>query len=163
MAPILPEISIALWSIHVDSAGASTSYVVSNGAIAKEVFKTNDINFAARPEFGSTEHQIYRDTLFSTLDYSKLWIFLKKICMTEILSAQQISKFSDVRKEEMMKLMEFFVKCSEQGYSCDVGIQLMAMTNNLICRLIMSIRTSTTINESAEIRDIAKGITLLSG
>ncbi|PHT36156.1 hypothetical protein CQW23_23856 [Capsicum baccatum] len=124
MAPILPEISIALWSIHVDSAGASTSYVVSNGAIAKEVFKTNDINFAARPEFGSIEHQIYRDTLFSTLDYSKLWIFLKKICMTEILSAQQISKFADVRKEEMMKLLEFF---------------------------------------SAEIRDIAKGITLLSG
>ncbi|KAJ8532627.1 hypothetical protein K7X08_012550 [Anisodus acutangulus] len=144
-------------------AGASTSYVVSNGAIAKEIFKTNDINFAARPEFGSSEYQIYRDTMFSILDYNKLWIFLKKICMTEILSAQQICKFADVRKEEMMKLLEFFVRCSEQGEACDVGIQLMAMTNNLICRLIMSTRTSTNVNESAEIREIAKGIVLLAG
>ncbi|CAN4116477.1 unnamed protein product [Withania somnifera] len=144
-------------------AGASTSYVVSNGAIAKEVLKTNDINFAARPEFGSSEYQIYHDTMFSILDYNKLWIFLKKICMTEILSAQQISKFADVRKEEMMKLLEFFVKCSERGDACDVGIQLMAMTNNLICRLSMSTRTSSNVNESAEIREIAKGIVLLAG
>ncbi|XP_015055307.1 3,9-dihydroxypterocarpan 6A-monooxygenase [Solanum pennellii] len=144
-------------------AGASTSYVVSNGAIAKEVFKTNDINFANRPEFGSSEYQIYNDTMFSIMDYNKLWIFLKKICMTEILSAQQISKFADVRKEEMMKVLEFFVKCSEQGDACDVGIQLMDMTNNLICRLIMSTRTSTNVNESAEIREIAKGIVLLAG
>ncbi|XP_060189286.1 3,9-dihydroxypterocarpan 6A-monooxygenase-like [Lycium barbarum] len=144
-------------------AGASTSYVVSNGAIAKQVFKTNDMNFAARSEFGSSEYQIYHDTMFSILDYNKLWIFLKKICMMEILSAQQICKFADVRKEEMMKLLEFFVRCSEQGEACDVGIQLMAMTNNLICRLIMSTRTSTNVNESAEIREIAKGIGLLAG
>nr|XP_009626574.1 3,9-dihydroxypterocarpan 6A-monooxygenase-like [Nicotiana tomentosiformis] len=144
-------------------AGASSSYIVSNGAIAKEIFKTNDVNFAARPEFGSSEYQIYKDTLFSTLDYTKYWIFMKKICMTEILSPQQITKFADVRKEEMMKLLEFFAECSEQGEACDVGNQLMAMTNNLICRLTMSTRTSTNVNESAEIREIAKGITLLSG
>lgn len=62
-----------------------------------------------------------------------------------------------------MKLLEFFVKCSEKGDACDVGIQLMAMTNNLICRLSMSTRTSTNVNESAEIREIAKGIVLLAG
>ncbi|KAH0720093.1 hypothetical protein KY284_005123 [Solanum tuberosum] len=83
--------------------------------------------------------------------------------MTEILSAQQISKFADVRKEEMMKVLEFLVKFSEQGDACDVGIQLMAMTNNLICRLSMSTRTSTNVDESAEIREIAKGIVLLAG
>lgn len=116
-------------------AGAPISYVVSNGAIAKEVFKTNDINFAIRPEFGSSNYQIYHDTMFSILDYNKLWIFLKKICMMEILSLQQISKFADARKEEMMKLLEFFVKCSEKRDAYDVGIQLMVMTNNLICWL----------------------------
>ncbi|KAH0751779.1 hypothetical protein KY285_004927 [Solanum tuberosum] len=83
--------------------------------------------------------------------------------MTEILSAQQISKFADVRKEEMMKVLEFFVKFSEQGDACDVGIQPMAMTNNLICRLSMSTRTSTNVDKSAEIREIAKGIVLLAG
>ncbi|XP_019231577.1 PREDICTED: cytochrome P450 CYP736A12-like [Nicotiana attenuata] len=57
-----------------------------------------------------------------------------------------------------MKLLEFFVKCWEQGEVCDVGIQPMAMTNNLICRLSMSTRTSTNFNESTQIREIASGI-----
>ncbi|XP_019186318.1 PREDICTED: 3,9-dihydroxypterocarpan 6A-monooxygenase-like isoform X2 [Ipomoea nil] len=143
--------------------GGSSSYIVSNGAIAKQVFKHHDISFAARPEFGSSEHQIYKDTLFSTLDYSKYWIFLKKICMVEILSPQQINRFGDVRHEEMMKLLECFLGCAEKGESCDVGIRFMAMTNNLVCRLMMSTRCSTNENESSEIREIAKGITLLSG
>nr|GMD46395.1 3,9-dihydroxypterocarpan 6A-monooxygenase [Ipomoea batatas] len=143
--------------------GGSSSYIVSNGAIAKQVFKHHDISFAARPEFGSSEHQIYKDTLFSTLDYSKYWIFLKKICMVEILSPQQINRFADVRQEEMMKLLDCFLDCAEKGESCDVGIRFMAMTNNLVCRLMMSTRCSTNENESSEIREIAKGITLLSG
>ncbi|KAL0404973.1 UNVERIFIED_CONTAM: 3,9-dihydroxypterocarpan 6A-monooxygenase [Sesamum radiatum] len=119
-------------------AGGVTQYVVSNGATAKQVFKTHDIKFAARPEFGSADSQIYKDTLFSTLNYSKYWIFLKKICMMEILSAQQISRFSDVRKEERMRLLQVFSRKSENGEACDVGVELMAMTNNLISRMTMS-------------------------
>ncbi|KAL2535101.1 Cytochrome [Abeliophyllum distichum] len=144
-------------------AGATTSYVVSNGAIAKEVFKTHDIKFAARPEFGSSDYQIYKDTLFSTLDYGKYWIFLKKICMMEILSTQQINRFADIRKEEMMDLLRIFLKRSEEGEGCDVGVEFMAMTNNLISRMTMSTRCSTNVSETAEIREVAKGITLISG
>ncbi|KAL0383731.1 UNVERIFIED_CONTAM: 3,9-dihydroxypterocarpan 6A-monooxygenase [Sesamum calycinum] len=144
-------------------AGGVTQYVVSNGATAKQVFKTHDINFAARPEFGSADYQIYKDTLFSTLNYSKYWIFLKKICMMEILSAQQISRFSDVRKEERMRLLQVFSKKSEDGEACDVGVELMAMTNNLISRMTMSTRCSGDASDGAQIREVAKGITLLSG
>ncbi|KAJ8568635.1 hypothetical protein K7X08_028168 [Anisodus acutangulus] len=134
VAPVLSEISIALWSSYVDSCWC-INFIC---CVQRRHSKRNlDINFAARPEFGSSEYQIYHDTMFSILDYNKLWIFLKKICMTEILSAQQICEFADVRKEEMMKLLEV--------------------------SLSMSTRTSTNVNESAEIREIAKGIVLLAG
>ncbi|PIN13204.1 Cytochrome P450 CYP2 subfamily [Handroanthus impetiginosus] len=144
-------------------AGRATQYIVSNGAIAKEIFKTHDINFAARPEFGSSDYQIYKETLFSTLDYSKYWIFLKKICMMEILSTQQISRFVGFRKEERIKLLEVITGKAENGEACDLGFELMVMTNNLICRMIMSTRCSGDANEGMEIREVAKGITLLSG
>ncbi|CAI9779450.1 unnamed protein product [Fraxinus pennsylvanica] len=144
-------------------AGSTTSYVVSNGAIAKEVFKTHDIKFAARPEFGSSDYQIYKDTLFSTFDYGKYWIFLKKICMMEILSTQQINRFADIRREEMMDLLRIFVKKAEEGEGCDTGVEFMAMTNNLISRMTMSTRCSTNADETSEIREVAKGITLISG
>lgn len=144
-------------------AGGATQYVVSNGATAKQVFKVHDIKFAARPEFGSSEYQIYKDTLFSTLDYSKQWIFLKKVCMMEILSSRQIEKFGDLRTEELMKLLEVFMNKSEDEEACDLGVEFMAMTNNLISRMTMSTRCSGDRNEGTEIREIAKGITLISG
>ncbi|KAL2488695.1 Cytochrome [Forsythia ovata] len=133
--------------------GATTSYVVSNGAIAQEVFKTHDIKFAARPEFGGSDYQIYKDNLFSTLDYGKQWAFLKKICMTEILSNQQINRFADIRKEEMMSLLRVIAKHSQNGEGCDVGVEFMALTNNVISMMTMT----------AQIREIARGITQLSG
>ncbi|CAK9159320.1 unnamed protein product [Ilex paraguariensis] len=144
-------------------AGTTTSYVVSNAIVAKEVFKTHDIDFASRPEFGSSDYNIYKDTLFSTLGYGKYWIFMKKVCMMELLSAASINRFADIRRQEMVKLLELLLKRSGEGESCDVGVELMSMTNNMICRMTMSTRCSGNANESTEIREIAKGITLLSG
>ncbi|XP_073138329.1 cytochrome P450 705A22-like [Henckelia pumila] len=135
-------------------AGATTQYVISKGAIAKELFKTNDVKFATRPEFGSSDYLIYKDTLFSTQDYGKYWIFLKKICMMEVLSAQAINRFADVRKEELMKLVEVAANCSKNGAACDMGAEFMAMTNNLICGMAMSTRTSGSVTESREIREV---------
>lgn len=136
---------------------------VSSGDIAQEIFKTQDIKFAARPEFGGSDYQIYKDNLFSTLDYGKQWSFLKKICMTEILSNQQIHRFADLRKAEMMNLLKVIAKYSETGEGCDVGLEFMALMDNVISTMVMSTRCATNVDETAQIREIARGITQLSG
>ncbi|KAK2979132.1 hypothetical protein RJ640_029290 [Escallonia rubra] len=51
--------------------GTSTSVVVSNAAVAREVLKTNYLNFAFRPEFGAGEYDIYKDCSFFIAPYGK--------------------------------------------------------------------------------------------
>ena len=46
--------------------GASTCVVASNVTVAKEIFKTQELNFSSRPEFGSSEYFIYRGSRFVT-------------------------------------------------------------------------------------------------
>lgn len=67
-------------------------------------------------------------------DYGTYWRFMKKLCMTELLSAPQINKFVDIRGEEMMRLVNVLTNSSSQRTSVDLGEELMVMTNNVICR-----------------------------
>nr|XP_009763613.1 PREDICTED: uncharacterized protein LOC104215499 [Nicotiana sylvestris] len=62
--PFTEKLALRYGPFMLIRAGASSSYIVSNGAITKEIFKTNDINFAARPEFGSSEYQITKTPCF---------------------------------------------------------------------------------------------------
>ncbi|KAM7505514.1 hypothetical protein LguiB_004418 [Lonicera macranthoides] len=137
--------------------------VVQNAAIGAEVLKTEELNFACRPEFGAQKYDIYKDSMFSTAPYGAYWRFIKKVCMTELLSPRQISRFVDIRREERLKLLDVLVKSSELGKACNVGAEMMIMTNNIICRLAMSTRTSKNADESSEIWDIAKGVGQFAG
>ncbi|KAA8517017.1 hypothetical protein F0562_017165 [Nyssa sinensis] len=143
-----------LMRIHI---GASTSFLVSNANVAKEVFKTHDVSFASRPEFGSSEYSIYKDSSsFFKADYGTYWRFMKKICMMELLSAPQLNRFAGIRKEEMMKFLETLVKCSDEAEACNLGAEIMTMTNNTICRMAMSTRCSGNANQSQMIREFVK-------
>ncbi|KAK3003728.1 hypothetical protein RJ639_019455 [Escallonia herrerae] len=64
------------------SVGSSTSIVVSNATLAKEVFRTHDLNFAFRPEFGASNYSIYKGSSF----------FLKKKTMHDKTSLSSKAK-----------------------------------------------------------------------
>lgn len=120
--------------------------------------KTHDLNFAYRPEFGASDYKLYKDSAFFGAEYGTYWRFLKKICMTELLSTTQLNRSMDIRKQEIMKLLEVVLKCSGRREACNLGAELMNMTNNIICRLTMSTRCSGSANESQKIREFVNGI-----
>jgi hypothetical protein len=82
--------------------GASTCVVVSNAAVAKEIFKTQDLNFSSRPEFGSSEYFMYRGSRFVMAQYGDYWRFMKKLCMTRLLAVPQLDHTVDIREQEVM-------------------------------------------------------------
>ena len=114
--------------------GSKSSIIVTNAIIAKEMLKDNEMNFVSRPELKSSVFNIYEDCTFIFAEYGAYWRFMKKLCMTELLSMPQVNRFMDIRREETMKLLETLVKCSGQGKVCDLGVHLMTLTNNVICR-----------------------------
>lgn len=119
--------------------------------------KAHGHNFSLRPDFGSSNFRIYNDSFLSAGD-GTCRRFLRKICVTRLLSTQQLNQSTDIRKQELMKLLEVVLKCSEKSEACDLGAELMTMTNNIICRMTMNARCSASANESQKIREFISGI-----
>ncbi|CAK7325412.1 unnamed protein product [Dovyalis caffra] len=144
-------------------AGASTCVVASNAAVVKEIFKTQELNFISRPEFGGSEYFIYRGSRFVTAQYGDYWRFMKKLCMTRLLAAPQLDKFADIREEEKVKLVESVMTCAREGKLCDLRKEFTAFTNNVICRMAMSTRCSGPDNDAEKVRRIGKTCLMLAG
>jgi hypothetical protein len=143
--------------------GASTCVVASNAVVAKEIFKTQDINFSSRPEFGSSEYFIYRGSRFVTAQYGDYWRFMKKLCMTRLLSVPQLEKFTDILDEEKVKLVESVMGRAREGKLCDLSGEFTALTNNTICRMTMSTRCSGSNNDADQIERLVKTCLQLAG
>ncbi|XP_027068727.1 cytochrome P450 93A3 [Coffea arabica] len=137
---------------------SSTVVVVSNAAVAKEFLKNNEMNFVSRPQFGAADFNIYAGSEFVNAEYGPYWRFMKKLCMTELLSVPQVNRFVDIRRQEMMKLLEIIVSFSEEGKACNLGVELMTMTNNVVSRMAMSTRCTPALDESKLLWEFVKEI-----
>ncbi|XWS56220.1 hypothetical protein CRYUN_Cryun09bG0067500 [Craigia yunnanensis] len=137
----------SLMRIHI---GQSVFVVVSDAAIAKEVLKVHDGEFASRFEFGPAEYNIYKDAGFISGPYGTYWRFMKKLCKTKLFAGQQLYRFNHIREEEIQKLLKSLVKRSIEGKWCDLSAELASLTNNLIFRMTMSKRFSKDENEGKE-------------
>nr|XP_027065476.1 cytochrome P450 93A3-like [Coffea arabica] len=137
---------------------SKTSVIVSSAMIAKEILKDNEMNFISRPVVGYSWFNIYDGSTFVFAEYGTYWRFMKKLCMTELLSLAQVSRFTDIRRDETMKLLETLVKCSYEGKSCDLGKEFLRLTNNYTCRIVMSTRCSASEDESKKVWEFIKEI-----
>ncbi|KAK6244127.1 hypothetical protein QUC31_010536, partial [Theobroma cacao] len=143
--------------------GAATCVLVSNANFAKEILKTQELNFVYRPEFGSPEYNIYHGSDFILAPYGTYWRFLKKLCMTRLLSNSTLNQFVQIREQEMAKLLEYLIKVSEGREFCDLGVPLMSMMNNVICRMAMSTRPWENADEAEKIKKLIEELAVVGG
>lgn len=143
--------------------GFSSCVVVSDSDVAKEIFKTQELNFSSRPEFGSSEYFIYRGSRFVTAQYSDYWRFMKKLCMTRLLAVPQLDRSIGIRQQEVSKLFERVSERSRERQPCDLSTELTALTNNVICRMAMSSRCSGSGNEAEKIKMWVHHCLMLAG
>ncbi|KAK7285534.1 hypothetical protein RJT34_20308 [Clitoria ternatea] len=136
--------------------GASTCLVVSNAQVAKQVLKTHDLNFCYRPQFGSSEYFLYKGSYFITAPYGTYWRFMKKLCVTQLLSCSQLGRFVHVREEEIKKLLKTLLLCSAEDRALDLSLELTALTNNIMCRMAMSTTCFDRVNDAEEIHGLVR-------
>ncbi|MED6158016.1 hypothetical protein PIB30_028835 [Stylosanthes scabra] len=136
--------------------GASTCIVVSNAQVAREVMKTHELNFCYRPNFGSSEYFLYKGSYFITAPYGPYWRFMKKLCVTQLLSSSQLGRFMHIREQEIKKLLKSLMVCSKEGRECDLGFELTTLTNNILCRMAMSTTTCLDNDDAVEIHGLVK-------
>ncbi|KAK2637065.1 hypothetical protein Ddye_031857 [Dipteronia dyeriana] len=123
--------------------GAARCLVVSSASMASEVFKTHDLAFSSRPLFTFADKLLYGTSGFITAPYGDYWRFMKKLCVTELLGVKQLERSRTIRCEELRRLVTKVIeKATSKDQVLDVGGELMRLTNNVTCRMVMSTRCS---------------------
>ncbi|KAF7815919.1 premnaspirodiene oxygenase-like [Senna tora] len=103
--------------------GEISTIVVSSPEMAKEIFKTNDINFGKRFHRPSL-HILFYDSsglVFSPLGH--YWKLLKKIASMEMLNAKHVRSFQPLREKEVSNL----IKSLSTQVGCCVNLSDMVL------------------------------------
>nr|POE78346.1 cytochrome p450 [Quercus suber] len=142
--------------------GASRCLSISTASMATEIFKTNDLVFANRPSFAFVDKLPYKNYGIFVAPYGDCWRFFTKICKNDLLSAHQVEKSRDIRREEMIRFLHKVLESGKKKQVLDMSSELMKLTNNTTCRVVMSIRCSDDNDEAEKIRQLEKETTDVS-
>ncbi|CAM0879786.1 unnamed protein product [Alopecurus aequalis] len=85
--------------------GENPVIIASSAEAAKEIMKTQDINFCTRPLSSTVKVMGKHSTGIVFSPYGDQWRQLRKICFLELLSAKRIASFRPIREEEAIRFM----------------------------------------------------------
>jgi cytochrome P450 len=118
--------------------GSIPAVVVSSSEMAKQFLKTHDLVFANRRLTTTGKYLSYNFKGVILTPYGDYWRHVRKICVTELLSAKRIESFKDVREEEVSAMIRTIWKESESGtIAVNVSEAFFTLTTNIIWRILV--------------------------
>lgn len=112
--------------------GEISAVIISSAEAAKEVMKTHDVVFSNRPQLLASKILFYNCTGIISANYGDYWRMLRKICLSELLSAKRVQSFSLIREEEVGQLIR---SVSLSGKSTiNMTEKFFSMTNTIVSR-----------------------------
>ncbi|KAL5713788.1 hypothetical protein ACHQM5_015834 [Ranunculus cassubicifolius] len=118
--------------------GQVPTLVVSSADTVKEIFKTHDLNFSSRPKMKVAEvfFHSYKDVAFSP--YNEYWRQVRKIAVTQLLSAQRTESFRSIRKEEGdLMIKRITQSCTSATPVVDLSEILPSLAMDVTCRVAL--------------------------
>ncbi|XP_076904577.1 demethylepipodophyllotoxin synthase-like [Bidens hawaiensis] len=117
--------------------------VVSNSAIAKECYTTNDRIFASRPKTMAAEIMGYNYAMIGVSPYGDYWRQVRKMLTLKVLSKRRVEMLEHVRvselKASMKDLYETWIKNKESEGSDMVKIEMSGWFGNLILNVVLGV------------------------
>lgn len=143
--------------------GSVPCVVASSAEMAKEFLKTHDYSFSDRPTSAAVDYLTYGSQDFSFAPYGPYWKFMKKLCMSELLGGRTLDLLLPVRRDEIRRFLKLLSQKAEAGEEVDVGAELLRVTNNVISRMLMSVRCCEDEDEAGGVRMLVKETAELTG
>ncbi|KAL1208320.1 Cytochrome P450 83A1 [Cardamine amara subsp. amara] len=114
--------------------GKRAMVVISSAELAKELLKTQDVNFADRPQHRGQEFITYgrRDMAFN--NYTPYYREIRKMGMNHLFSPTRVATFKHVREEEARRMMDKINKAAETSEAVDISELMLTFTNSVVCR-----------------------------
>ncbi|XP_031102593.1 premnaspirodiene oxygenase-like [Ipomoea triloba] len=138
--------------------GEVSTLVVTSPDMAKEFLKTHDMSFADRPAFLAANIILYDRADLFLCPYGDYWRQMRKVCMSELLSAKTVRTFSSIRYDETCRLLERVRSAS--GSPINVHDQFSQFTSSVVSRAAFGKIFSGTkefVHEIDELSSLAGG------
>ncbi|KAI3522061.1 hypothetical protein L1887_11539 [Cichorium endivia] len=131
--------------------GVHQALVVSDGAIAKDCFTTNDKAFASRPKSEATQLMAYNYAMFAFAPYGEYWRQMRKMVMLEVLSQRRVEMFGHIRTSELRAsirdLYRHWVE-NESEKPEMVKVEISQWFGNLVVNIMVRIITGKSFSPS---------------
>ncbi|RDX93426.1 Cytochrome P450 71D10, partial [Mucuna pruriens] len=85
--------------------GQVSNIVATSREMAEEITRTQDLNFADRPNLVSSRIVSYDATSISFSPHGNYWRQLRKMCTVELLTAKRVQSFRSIREDEVSELV----------------------------------------------------------
>ncbi|KAJ0969286.1 hypothetical protein J5N97_022163 [Dioscorea zingiberensis] len=92
--------------LMIINLGQVPTLVVSSSEMARETMKTHDLNFANRPHFKAADILLYGNLDMNFAPYGDHWRKMRKISVTNLLSARRVQSLSAEKEAEVAQLMD---------------------------------------------------------
>jgi len=148
--------------IHI-TIGSKDVVVASSAETAKQILKTSEEAFCNRPLMIASESLTYGAADYFFIPYGTYWRFLKKLCMTELLSGKTLEHFVSIRESEIEAFLKRMLEISATGKAVVMRQELMTHTNNVITRMIMGKKSNDANDFVAQLRKLVREVGELLG
>lgn len=124
--------------------------------MAYEIFRTHDLNFVNRDHAGPVMEKslLFGSFGFISAPYGDYWRFMKKLLATKLLGSHSLERTRLIRGKELKTFRAMLFDKAAKNETVDVGIEMMKLANNSICRMIMGRRCSEDNGEAEQIRGL---------
>ncbi|MCD7461667.1 hypothetical protein HAX54_046791 [Datura stramonium] len=119
-----PLMHLQLGEIH--------AVVVSSPYMAEQVLKVHDLSFGGRPKLIASDIIFYNQMDIAFANYGDYWKGMRKICISELLSAKMVKEFSLIRQDEVHNLVTSIR--SMPNAVVNMTEKALQLTSSVICR-----------------------------
>uniref|UniRef100_A0A804IR44 Uncharacterized protein n=1 Tax=Musa acuminata subsp. malaccensis TaxID=214687 RepID=A0A804IR44_MUSAM len=144
--------------------GRVTTVFVSSPEMAGEILQKNDAVLSSRwiPEAVRVLDQSEASMVW--LPPCQRWRKLRRICKTQLFTAERLDSYQSLRREKVQELMQYISDSTSKGLLVHVGHVAFSTTLNLISRTVFSVDLVDLYAESAqEFKQVVEGITEEAG
>ncbi|CAL9051485.1 unnamed protein product [Musa banksii] len=139
--------------------GQVTTVFVSSPEMAGEILQKNDAVFSSRWIPEAVRVLAHSEASMAWLPPCQRWRNLRRICKTQLFTAERLDSYQSLRREKVQELMQYISDSTSKGL-----LVHFSTTLNLISRTIFSVDLVDLYAESAqEFKQVVEGITEEAG
>jgi cytochrome P450 len=134
--------------------------VASSPEAAREVMRTHDVAFATRPRTATIREELTRDGLgIAFAPHGDRWRELRKLCVTELLSARRVQSLRRGREAEAASIVASLAKASPSK-PVNVSALLATYVTDVIVRAVVGDRIR---DRGAFLERLQEGVKVAAG